>query len=185
MERQADHTAEHKHATEPVSGLPQGELLLATLVGFDAAGLPLLRFSLKGLVHTVAATPTVSVHHEHLGRQAALMFAGGEIQAPILLGLVHSALDATLEQPVAASVRADAPEDVELFAPLKDAEQQPVEAEVDGRRQVIEAEQQIVLRCGEASITLTKAGKIILRGKHLVSRSSGVNRILGGSIQMN
>lgn len=184
METQADHTAELRDTTEPLSSLPQGELLLATLVGFDTAGLPLLRFGLKGELHTVSATPTVSVHHEHLGRQAALMFAGGEVQAPILLGLVHSALDTTLEQPVAGPVRSDDLEDVALFPPMQNTER-ALEAEVDGKRQVIEADQQLVLRCGEASITLTKAGRIILRGKHLVSRSSGVNRILGGSIQMN
>ena len=46
---------------------------------------------------------------------------------------------------------------------------------VDGRRVEITAEEEIVLRCGESSITLTRAGKIILRGAYLLSRSSGVN----------
>ena len=57
--------------------------------------------------------------------------------------------------------------------------------ESDGERIVFEAEREIVLRCGEASITLTRAGKILLRGKYLLSRSSGVNRIKGGSVQIN
>jgi hypothetical protein len=47
------------------------------------------------------------------------------------------------------------------------------------------AEREIVLRCGEASITLTRAGKIILRGTYVLSRSSGVNKIKGESIQIN
>src|SRR5262245_27299472 len=47
------------------------------------------------------------------------------------------------------------------------------------------ADREIVLRCGEASITLTRAGKIILRGTYVLSRSSGVNKIKGGSIQIN
>lgn len=47
------------------------------------------------------------------------------------------------------------------------------------------AEQEIVLRCGDASITLTKAGKIVLRGAYVLSRSSGVNKIKGGSVQIN
>jgi len=188
MDKQTTDTAEYREAPTPVPRLPKGELVLATLVGFDANGQPQLRFSIMGEVHTLSATPTVSVHHEHLGRQAVLMFAGGDIQVPLLLGLVHSALDSTLEQPVAAPDLQEVPEgggDVELFPTLGPARQQPLEADVDGKRLVIEADQQLVLRCGEASITLTNAGKIILRGKHLVSRSSGVNRILGGSIQMN
>jgi uncharacterized protein (DUF2345 family) len=59
------------------------------------------------------------------------------------------------------------------------------EATVDGERVVLTAQQEIVLRCGDASITLTKAGKIIIRGQYILSRSSGVNRVQGGSIQLN
>jgi hypothetical protein len=50
---------------------------------------------------------------------------------------------------------------------------------------VLTAAKQITIRCGESSITLTAAGKIILRGKYIVSRSSGVQRIKGGSVQIN
>jgi hypothetical protein len=50
---------------------------------------------------------------------------------------------------------------------------------------VLTAAKQLTLRCGESSITLTAAGKIILRGKYIVSRSSGVQRIKGGSVQIN
>lgn len=47
------------------------------------------------------------------------------------------------------------------------------------------AEKEIVLRVGDASITLTRAGKIVLRGTYVLSRSSGVNKIKGGSVQIN
>ena len=47
------------------------------------------------------------------------------------------------------------------------------------------ARKQLTLRCGKSSITLTAAGKIIIRGKYIVSRSSGVHRIKGGSVQIN
>ncbi len=58
-------------------------------------------------------------------------------------------------------------------------------ANVDGERVVLEGREEVVLKCGEASITLTRAGKILIRGKYLLNRSSGVNRILGGSVQVN
>jgi hypothetical protein len=61
----------------------------------------------------------------------------------------------------------------------------PPTAEVDGERLEFTAAKEIVLRCGEASIMLTRAGKVILRGTYLLSRSSGVNRIKGGSVQIN
>ena len=50
---------------------------------------------------------------------------------------------------------------------------------------VVMAAKQLTLRCGKSSITLTAAGKIIIRGKYIVSRSSGVHRIKGGSVQIN
>jgi hypothetical protein len=50
---------------------------------------------------------------------------------------------------------------------------------------LVTAAKQLTLRCGESSITLTAAGKIIIRGKYIVSRSSGVQRIKGGSVQIN
>jgi len=59
------------------------------------------------------------------------------------------------------------------------------EATVDGERIVIAAEKEILLRCGEASILLTRDGKVYVRGANLLSRSSGPNRIKGGSVRIN
>ena len=56
---------------------------------------------------------------------------------------------------------------------------------IDGKRVTFDAKEQIVLRCGKSSITLTRAGKILIRGAYLLNRSSGVNRIKGGSVQIN
>jgi hypothetical protein len=55
----------------------------------------------------------------------------------------------------------------------------------DGDRVVLAAEQEIVLQCGEASITLTRAGKVLIRGAYVLSASSGVNRVLGASVEIN
>jgi Domain of unknown function (DUF6484) len=56
---------------------------------------------------------------------------------------------------------------------------------VDGKRVTFDAKEEIVLRCGKASITLTRAGKVLIRGAYLLNRSSGVNRIKGASVQIN
>jgi hypothetical protein len=56
---------------------------------------------------------------------------------------------------------------------------------IDGKKFTFDAKEQIVLRCGKSSITLTRAGKILIRGAYLLNRSSGVNRIKGGSVQIN
>ena len=60
-----------------------------------------------------------------------------------------------------------------------------VEVDADGERMIVSADEQLVLRCGKASITLTKAGKVLIEGAYVLSRSTGVNRIKGGSVQLN
>src|SRR5262245_19211651 len=60
-----------------------------------------------------------------------------------------------------------------------------LEAVVDGRRVVVEAQDEIVLRCGEASVTLRRNGRIVVRGTYVETRSKGVNRIKGGTVQIN
>ena len=60
-----------------------------------------------------------------------------------------------------------------------------IEALVDGRRVVIDAEDEVVIRCGKASITLRRNGRVIIQGTHVETRAEGVNRVKGGSVQIN
>ncbi|MGG5820268.1 DUF6484 domain-containing protein [Falsiroseomonas sp. HW251] len=50
---------------------------------------------------------------------------------------------------------------------------------------VLTAKRDVTLRCGRASITLTRAGKVLVRGTYLSLRSSGMQRITGASVQIN
>ena len=52
-------------------------------------------------------------------------------------------------------------------------------------RVTISAAREIVLQCGRASLVLTRAGKVLLRGAYVSSRSSGMQRITGASVQIN
>ena len=47
------------------------------------------------------------------------------------------------------------------------------------------SDREIVLRCGEASITLTRAGKVLIRGTYILTRSSGANRVKGAAVEIN
>lgn len=59
------------------------------------------------------------------------------------------------------------------------------EARLDGKKVILTGEEEVTLKCGKASITLTSAGKVLIKGEYVVSRSSGVNRIKGGAVQIN
>jgi hypothetical protein len=60
-----------------------------------------------------------------------------------------------------------------------------VEADVDGRRVRIVGHDEIVLQCGEASITLRRNGRVMVRGTYVETHSEGTNRIKGGQVRIN
>ena len=51
--------------------------------------------------------------------------------------------------------------------------------------QTIEADTELVLRCGKSSLSLKQDGRITLRGKQVLSRADGQNRVQGASVQLN
>ena len=142
-------------APKPIEGV-----LIGTVVRLDATGQPVIDFPYEWFTEHIPARTTVALDATAVGRQVAVVFEAGRPTHPVILGL--------LQQP-------------DTVAPPTERR----ELELDGERMVFTAQREIVLRCGKASITLTKDGKILLRGEHLVSRSSGVNRIRGGSIHLN
>lgn len=58
-------------------------------------------------------------------------------------------------------------------------------AKIDGDRVVIQASRELELRCGDASIVLTHAGKVLIRGTFVLSHSRGMNRIRGAAVHLN
>jgi len=110
----------------------------------------------------LAARTVIDLHGKHIGQRVVLLFEQGNPTRPIVMGLLRGDGDPAL---------AHGADHVEL--------------EADGERLVVSAKQQLVLRCGKASITLTRAGKVLVEGSYVLSRSTGVNRIKGGSVQLN
>lgn len=50
---------------------------------------------------------------------------------------------------------------------------------------VIEARSGLTIKCGDGSITFRADGRILVKGKELVSHAQGRNRIRGGSVAIN
>jgi hypothetical protein len=139
----------------PIDGVVVGVLL-----GFDDTGAPLVAFPGNPEEAALQARCTARLLESDTGREVALLFEGGDPRLPLVIGVVQH-----------PGCNTDARE--------------AVHADIDDERIVLRAQKQISLQCGKASITLTHEGKVLIRGAYLLSRSSGVNRIKGGSVQLN
>src|SRR5712692_1991473 len=113
------------------------------LVGFNEHGAPLVDFPANPAAKPIPAISTVVLRYEFGGREAVLTFEDGDPARPILIGLVQPPLK---------------PGKQVLFAEEGGG---PVEALADGETVRINGQKEIVLRCGKASITLTRAGKVL------------------------
>ena len=142
---------------------PVPATVTARLYGFNLEEAPLV-VGLPGIPHEVVSARTTStLLRRHVGSDVVVLFDQGDVRRPIIVGVL---------QDPRALPPASAPE------PL-------VSAQVDDQRVVLTAEREIVLRCGEASITLTRAGKVIIKGAYILSRSSGYNKIKGAAVDIN
>lgn len=159
-----------RKATGTVTSAPLPEVIVGQLVGIDDSGMPMVDYPGNPSGGPLGAMCTARFDTSAIGRNAALLFADGDPAKPLIVGLIHSPLDDIVE----ITER----EDQTSGSPILDVK-------ADGDRVVLQADKEIVLKCGKASITLTRAGKVLLRGAYLLSRSSGVNRIKGGSVQLN
>jgi hypothetical protein len=147
---------------------PRG-VLVGILVGFDARGVPLVVGPAGRPGDPRPARSLVVLGRADLGREVVLSYEEGSLDKPIVMGLVQPPRPDPASSPRPASAEAAS----------------PVEVRVDGEKLVLTAHKEIVLRCGGASITLTRAGKVLIQGAYLSSSSTGMHRIKGGSVQIN
>ncbi len=151
----AEQEAEQGELLEQIDGIVVGEL-----VGFDESQRPLVSYPGCGQEQGLVASSAPRLQQRDIGCSFALMFEGGEPTRPMIIG--------------------------PMVSPFKRDQGKPhPKVLADGERIEVSAERELVLRCGKSSITLTRAGKILLRGAYVSTRSSGVNRIQGGSVQIN
>ena len=133
-------------------------MVIGVLMGFAADGAPLVVYPGNPAEAAAPARTTAALAPDDVGREVALLFEAGDPARPLVVGPAG---------PAGGDCRSTVVR--------------------DGVEEVLQltAEREIVLRCGKASITLTRAGKVLIRGEYIFSRSTGVNKIKGGSVQLN
>ena len=137
-------------------------IVIGTLIDAREAQAPVVAFEgHEGEVVRREALCAVPLDSRAVGHPVVLMFVDGDLDRPIVTGRI----------------------DPGIVMPKKTRRTRTLV--LDGRELALEADAALTLRCGKSSITLTREGRIILRGTNLVSHASGVNRIRGGTIELN
>ena len=149
------------HSVAAWSKLSGQGVALAAFAGFDAEGRFLVTLG-EGMA-PVQALSTVGLAPGDAGAAVVVAFEKGEVRHPVIVGRV---------QPLHTEV-----------PPAAIAAQ--MDASVDGERVVLQARERIELRCGDASIVLTRAGKVLINGNYVLSRSRGANRVKGAYVGIN
>lgn len=111
---------------------------------------------LKERSEPIKALSTVGLSVDDIGANVVISFENGNVRRPIIIG----------------RLQANETSHTSKF-------------KVDGERIVLHAEREIELRCGDASIRLTRAGKVLIRGEYVLTRSRGANKIKGAYVDIN
>ena len=152
--------------TEPSRCLP----CIGHLAGTDSRGRFLVRVDGS---EPIAAKVAASLSNQlsnglHQGSSVLLVFEKGDPNLPVIVDLIAGSFDHMVDFDNDANRPESAPE-----------------AYIDGKRVVLDGEEEIVLRCGAASITLKVDGRIILKGVKITSRASEINKIKGAAVRIN
>jgi hypothetical protein len=150
-----------------------GGVELAAIVAVTDDG-PQVQFQPDG--PSITARLAVAVTRERLDaaiaqcQQAVLLFEHGDRTRPIIVGFIETT---------------PAPAQPVEVGPVLPDRPSVIEADVDGKRVRVTAQDEIVLQCGSASVTLRRNGRVIIRGTYVETRADGTNRIKGGQVQIN
>ena len=107
-----------------------------------------------------SARSTLHLGPEHVGRQVLACRVNREGQWVIAGLLTELSNDSSAEAPA-------------------------IDLVVERRRIVLSAQTEVVLRCGDGSITLAADGKVTIRGVDVVSSATRTQRIRGGAVRIN
>lgn len=152
-----------KQITTPETGVFNG-VLIGWINGLDESGAPLI--IAPGFIETpTAARSLCIIQTENINQQCALMFEAGDLNQPLVMGLLQ-----------------------QTVLPLKNNSMQQSN-DIQGTNfpttRHFSAAEEIVFQCGEASLRLLADGQIELRGSQISSHSTGLNHIRGASVKLN
>ncbi|MFL5349754.1 MAG: DUF6484 domain-containing protein [Hyalangium sp.] len=150
---------------EPADRPENGRITVGRIASIDAQGRVLVALH-KGVPCPARLSTTVRraeiLEAAVAGTPVLLLLADDGRTPPILMGMVRD--------------RLEAPGDMSVGA---------LELQVGRERIALTAREELTLRCGEASITLRRDGKVIIKGEEIVSRARRTNKVKGATVRIN
>lgn len=143
------------HAIRSASPAPMGSIHIARIVEV-CDGQAVVAFGGRRVRARSACVAMPRDGGGWVDREVLVVLEGDDPELPVIVGLVTDRLP-------------DAPDCVVLDAP----------------RIRLEGHQEVVLRCGEASITLRADGHVLLKGIRVTSRAAESNKIRGATVAIN
>ncbi len=135
------------------------DILLGKITRIDDSG---IYAELNGIETMMASLcPLVK---DDLGKTCAIQFIQGDLSRPLVMGLIHSTMS------------------------LKSTEKKNAAEMVvtrQGKQIVIQADDELVLQCGESCIVMSAEGTIYIRALYIDSHALATQRLRGGSVQVN
>nr|WP_319490548.1 DUF6484 domain-containing protein [uncultured Desulfobacter sp.] len=159
---------------KPLEGVRVGKIVRIDGNGRILVDYPQNRMGAMPARFTRAMDIESLVSAQNEGLKVLLVFEDNRPDRPIIIDILSSLMDG-----IYGSETRSEREDLVLNM------DETQDMTLNGKRIIFTGQEEIVLKCGKASITMTKAGKILIRGAYLLNRSSGVNKIKGGSVQIN
>jgi hypothetical protein len=161
------------HLFRPLDTLPEprvggGEMRIGRIVAIED-GRPFVRFdasNVEPVMARVAVTELPCAIDSVCDVPVLLAFENGDASLPVIIGWVNE----VLPQARSAGLFVSNPKET---------------VEVDAKTLSFEGREAIVLRCGQASITLRSDGQVIVKGTRLTSRASETNKVRGATVQIN
>ena len=156
-----------------LTNIQRPSAIIGHLRGVDEESRPVVTWEGQGpfpVAAQVVWMPSMPDWTHCVGLRVLLTFVEGDESKPVITGL--------LDAPgVVASVPQSSQNSNESTGVAQPGD--------PSRTEHIEAKDELVLQCGKARISLRSDGRIVIKGGYLLTRSTGLNKIKGASIQLN
>lgn len=154
------------NALHSLAVLPDSEIIIGQFIGLDEHQRPLVTSPWHVNPAVAKAIVTINDDPSLLSGNNVILFLGAD--TPIIMGFVADTLQS--EYSASSGLLGDV-----LTSSLH----------VDGKKINLQAQNEIVLKCGKSSLSLSRNGKVTIKGTNVTTRSSGSNKIKGASVQVN